>query len=148
MSTRSRIAFVNKDGSVKSVYCHSDGYLSWNGKMLYNHYDSPERAEALVDLGDLSVIHPKIEGGKGHSFSTPDKDVTIAYGRDRGEDENEVAPQVDPSVEAFMDEFRDSIFIEFLYVYQNGGWWATANGRNARLEKLGDLLAQERSVTK
>ena len=38
MSTRSRIAIKQNDGTYKSIYCHSDGYLEHNGYILYNYY--------------------------------------------------------------------------------------------------------------
>jgi len=34
MATRSRIAIENQDGTVTSIYCHFDGYLSGVGKLL------------------------------------------------------------------------------------------------------------------
>ena len=37
MATRSTIAKLGKDGIIKAVYCHSDGYLEHNGKVL-NEY--------------------------------------------------------------------------------------------------------------
>jgi hypothetical protein len=72
MSTRSRIAIENQNGSVTSIYCHFDGYLDGVGKKLFNHYDR-EKTEKLIELGDISVL----------GESTLD---TIAYHRDRNED--------------------------------------------------------------
>lgn len=40
MGTRSSITVKMTDGSFKSVYCHFDGYLDHNGKMLAGHYNS------------------------------------------------------------------------------------------------------------
>ncbi len=60
MSTRSRIAVLQEnDGSVKSVYCHWDGYLSGVGVTLLNHYNTYQRANAVVALGGLSSLHRK-----------------------------------------------------------------------------------------
>jgi hypothetical protein len=72
MSTRSRIAIENQDGTVDSIYCHFDGYLEGVGKTLFNHYDQ-EKLEKLLELGDISSL----------GTSTTD---TVAYCRDRGED--------------------------------------------------------------
>lgn len=41
MSTRSFICVEQDDGSYKGVYCHSDGYLTYNGAMLLDHYTPP-----------------------------------------------------------------------------------------------------------
>lgn len=38
MSTRSTIAIEHADGTVKKVYCHYDGYISHNGKILAEQY--------------------------------------------------------------------------------------------------------------
>jgi hypothetical protein len=72
MSTRSRIAIETESGTVKSIYCHFDGYVSGVGKTLFNHYDR-EKLEKLIELGDISSL----------GESTED---TVAYWRDRGED--------------------------------------------------------------
>jgi hypothetical protein len=72
MATRSRIAIEKENGSVKSIYCHFDGYLSGVGKTLFNHYDK-EKLEKLIELGDISIL-----------VTSPEN--TVAYHRDRGED--------------------------------------------------------------
>lgn len=72
MSTRSRIAIETESGTVKSIYCHFDGYVSGVGKTLYNHYDK-EKLEELIELGDISSLGESTEN-------------TVAYHRDRGED--------------------------------------------------------------
>ena len=38
MSTRSSIGIKYKDGTIKDIYCHYDGYLEYNGQMLYYYY--------------------------------------------------------------------------------------------------------------
>ena len=50
MSTPSFIGVLYKEGIIKFVYCHSDGYPSYLGKMLLEHYNTPKLATALVDL--------------------------------------------------------------------------------------------------
>jgi hypothetical protein len=56
MSTRSRIAIEKQDGTVDSIYCHFDGYLSNNGEKLQNHYSTKEQLEQLIALGDISSL--------------------------------------------------------------------------------------------
>ena len=45
------------------------------------------KVKQLLKLGSsgISTIGPKIKGNKDHSFDTPNKGVTVFYGRDRGE---------------------------------------------------------------
>jgi len=73
MSTRSRIAIENQNGSVTSVYCHFDGYISGVGKTLEKHYTDRSVVEELIELGDLSAL--------GTSPSS-----TSAYSSNRNED--------------------------------------------------------------
>jgi hypothetical protein len=82
------------------VYCHWDGYLSHNGKILFENYSNPFILRDLIDLGDVSSLRPTI--GTKHPFSVLDlpsdspmsKDgkfeelygnMTTFYGRDRSE---------------------------------------------------------------
>lgn len=92
MSTPSFIGVFCKEGIIKFVYCHSDGYPSYLGKMLLEHYNTTELATALVNLGDISMVRERLapDEGEEHSFKTPVREgpkggVTTAYHRDRKE---------------------------------------------------------------
>jgi hypothetical protein len=100
MATRSTIALEFADGTIGQVYCHWDGYLSNNGKLLDNHYTDPFKVRELIDLGGLSSLRPTI--GTKHPFSHYDvpgmtleqysdlyRDMCTFYGRDRGEGESD-----------------------------------------------------------
>ena len=131
MGTRSRIAVMH--GSVcKSVYCHWDGYLDHNGRILQEYYDSA-KANNLVALGDLSSLRPNI--GEKHAFSklevpmdgeAYDKlygDMTTFYGRDRGEE------GCDFKVAHTFEEFLEQVNYcgaEYYYVMKDGVWYAGA----------------------
>jgi hypothetical protein len=97
MATRSTIALEFADGTVQQVYCHWDGYLAHNGKMLQEYYSNPFTLRDLIDLGDLSSLRPTI--GTKHAFSQFElraeevagfklltEDMCTFYGRDRGEE--------------------------------------------------------------
>ena len=79
MSTRSTIALEYADGTVQQVYCHWDGYLDYNGKILQEHYSNPFILRDLIDLGDISSLKPTI--GTKHAFSKFEvpKDAFLAY---------------------------------------------------------------------
>ena len=95
MGTRSTIALEYADGTVHQVYCHWDGYLEHNGKILQKHYSNPFILRDLIDLGDISSLKTTI--GTKHAFSHFDtemkqedydalyRDMTTFYARDRGE---------------------------------------------------------------
>ena len=87
MSTNSTIKIIRKDGSETSIYCHSDGNIEHNGVILQQYFSTPEKVEELLALGDLSYLGTKlVPSTTTHSFETPERDVTIAYHRDRGEE--------------------------------------------------------------
>jgi hypothetical protein len=89
MSTNSSIAVKKSDGVIQSIYCHWDGYPSHNGKMLLKHYNSQEKAEQVISLGDLSFLDASMEKPEGHSYDNAVKGYSVAYGRDRGEEDTE-----------------------------------------------------------
>ena len=88
MATRSSIAFVGKDGKVKSSYCHWDGYPANNGAILLIHYQEPKKVKDLLSFGDISTLKKSVfpSEGSNHSYGNPENNVTVFYGRDRGED--------------------------------------------------------------
>lgn len=105
MATRSTIAVQHANGSVSQVYCHWDGYLEHNGRILQESFNSYERAEALVALGSISSLENDIES-------------TVFYGRDRNEDDTE--PQVFANWSKFEKEMQHE---EYDYVFRNGKWF-------------------------
>ena len=84
MSTRSYIAKELEDGSVRYIYCHFDGYVEHNGRILVDHYSDSDKVNQLLDLGDLSYLSEEI--GEKQDFNQPtSRTWCLAYGRDRGE---------------------------------------------------------------
>ena len=132
MSTRSTIAVLQEDGTVKSTYCHWDGYPSWMGKILLEHYDT-KTANQLLELGELSSLHPRIapEKGEKHSYDKQAEGVTVAYHRDRGD--RPIRTNVSPSLEEYTKRLpydgqsfnyllRDNVW--FVYHYDEPEWIA------------------------
>ena len=62
MGTRSTIALEFADGTVEQVYCHWDGYLEHNGKILQAHYINPFKVKELLALGGFSSLEETVEG--------------------------------------------------------------------------------------
>jgi hypothetical protein len=115
MGTRSNIIVQRTDGKWHSVYCHWDGYLSHNGKILFEHYNSQKLAEGLVKLGDISSLGPKNTKPKGHTFETRVDGYTVYYGRDRKE--KNVDGKIGDSLSAVYPDTEDT-WIEFIYVWK------------------------------
>ena len=128
MGTRSRIAVMHGD-NCKSVYCHWDGYLEYNGSLLQKHYDSA-KANQLVALGDLSSLKPEI--GIQHAFGYHGTELSAEtyekqfgnmctfYGRDRGE--KNVEFQTDSSFESFIERVQGN-GCEWYYIMRDGVWY-------------------------
>lgn len=120
MATRSRIAVMHGE-KCKSVYCHFDGYISGVGKTLLEHYDSA-KANQLVALGDISILAPTVEVFPGctHAWDFPDANITLFYGRDRGEPNTDF--RVDYTFEGFLERVYDC-GAEYYYVMRDGVWY-------------------------
>ena len=117
MSTRSRIAIKNADKTITSVYCHSDGYLEYVGKMLLEHYKDRAKVNALIALGALSSLAEEI--GEKHSFELRGQGVVTAYTRDRGEEfQQETAKDVAELVEQANDSDG-----EYVYLFKGRTWY-------------------------
>lgn len=145
MSTRSWIGRQAADGSVTYIYAHWDGYPAHNGRILVESYTDPAKIDALLALGDLSVLGPEL--GHRHNFNThgqrelwdytadpPVKRLNrhykrgedawcLAYGRDRGE--TDVAAKWAPSADAYYGASAAS-WAEYLYLWRAGAWVVSA----------------------
>ena len=122
MGTHSAILRKREDGRYEGIYCHFDGYLSYNGRILKEYYSDPEKVKGLIALGDLSGLYPLLvppEGTK-HSYNKPAKDITIAYHRDRDEDLNIT---VGPTKESVIEQIDNG---DNVYIFEDGKW--TYNG--------------------
>lgn len=118
MATRSGFIVKTEDG-YKAVYCHWNGYPTYNGRMLLDHYNSGERARELVSMGSISVLAESLELPDGHSFDNPVKGFTVFYGRDRGEKnvETEVHRTLTDAVQSLKKQG-----VEFIYLWDGNQW--------------------------
>lgn len=127
MSTNSRIG-IYENGAVKSIYCHWDGYIEHNGDILFNHYDTAERVNELIMLGDLSVLDCVI--GEKTDFDTPSHNQCIAYHRDRGEELNIRASTIE-----YLSEWE-----EYNYLFKDGKWFVSCDETGYNFKPLKDYL--------
>ena len=155
MATRSTISLEFADGTIGQVYCHWDGYLSNNGKMLQEYYSNPFVLRDLIDLGSLSSLRPTI--GTKHPFSmfeanmTQDefynlyRDMCTFYGRDRGESESDATYFKD-----FADYEVNGQAEEYDYILRNvngvATWFVSDHGGDYIL--LTEALAKEAEAEK
>ena len=123
MSTNSTIA-IKTDNGYEAIYCHNDGYFDYMYPMLDTWYNSQERAEALVSLGDASFIAKRLAPSQDstHHFDHPEKDVSIFYHRDRGEPWH----QNEPNFYLTKGEVLKTQY--YTYIFEDGQWKAYQHG--------------------
>lgn len=107
MSTHATIAYHNSETDrVLTIYCHSDGYPSHVGKLLKEHWNSPDLAAKLVAGGDISYLGKTI-------------DQTCVYARDRGDKWIHVKYDEFDNYDEFLEEFQSHAHN---YVFTDGEW--------------------------
>ncbi|MCL2120176.1 MAG: hypothetical protein FWH27_17310 [Planctomycetaceae bacterium] len=123
MSTRSAIAIAREDGCVHAIYCHYDGYLSHVGQMLNMHYTDAAKVQRLMELGDISSLHERIEPHQNekHSYREPAEGVVVAYHRDSGEPYSK--PKEYISKDELLDKANEHFGARYIYAFEEGVWW-------------------------
>ena len=121
MATRSTIAKLGKDGIIKAVYCHSDGYLEYNGKILNEYYKDESKVDELLAHGDISTLDQNI--GEKLPFNDymlfHEKKQCRFYHRDRGEDL--MFNEFESDIEYL--EWANEVANGFIYLYAYGAWY-------------------------
>lgn len=146
MSTRSYIAIENADKTIDAIYCHNDGYIENNGRLLNEYYQDPERVQELIALGDLSSLGQQVEPDKyvqkyGFFYDSPEfvklsmeeqmriqegRTSCVAYHRDRGEDFRQLHFK---NSRSFSINCNDGM-IDYFYLFKRDaktgqwGWYA------------------------
>lgn len=110
MGTRSLIGLCHEDNSITYIRCTHDSYN--NGKLLINHYNTPELISELLSHGEISSL--------GDSL-----DTTHFYHRDYGED-------LEISRARDMDSFIDAGLItsDYIFLFNNNEWLTLSNKRD------------------
>ena len=133
MGTRSRIGYELPDDSVVSVYCHYDGHVQSNGRVLVEHYQDRDAVKELIDGGSMSSLHTtylwvtaavRDENGavvtdeKGNWIYSPTRDAQPLYHTERGE-------ELDVDHTSFDEFISGNSGEEYAYLYDlNGNWKA------------------------
>ena len=110
MSTRSEIAIENKDGSISSVYCHSDGYIEHNGCCLNKYYNSHDLALSIINQNDCSYLGETIEDSRFYNSWRNENTKSKKYNNEA----------------CFMQDFNNDIFAEYIYLFKNNKWYVSA----------------------
>lgn len=118
MGTPSMIGCFNDEtGTVTATYCHYDGYLEYNGKMLVENYNTPERAEAVANAGYLSALEEDLNKSIAESIHTG-------------------KPVVYKSVEDYQQSGYDHASAHYLYLFDGENWFFASRGGERRFEEV------------
>jgi len=115
MATRSSIAIQEADGTVSGIYCHWDGNLGTNGRILKDHYTDTAKIRELISLGSLSSLRAQI--GEKQDFDKPtNHEWCVVYGRDREEDNTH--PRNFDNIEHWLEAMGE----EYNYLWDGSEW--------------------------
>ena len=111
MSTRGRLGIELADGSILSIYNHFDSYPEFLGVKLVENFNTREKVEALVDLGDISALWTNL----GWDNETLPETGPLPYSS-RGED---CPPRLDADLCEYLLPAGSE---EYAYLFTNGEW--------------------------
>ena len=113
MATRSVIAKLDDKG-VQAIYCHNNGYLSNNGKILDQHYANEVKVDNLIAQGDCSSLKDTIED-------------TIFYHRDKGDCYEGVKAVNLNNETKLLEHAFETCDAELVYMFAYGSWYVYDN---------------------
>lgn len=135
MATRSTISIHQKDGVINTVYCHYDGYYEYNGVILYNFYNTPEKVKELISHGSISSLGTVI--GEKHTFGNSYYGCTF-YHRDRGEEKEIMESKVSDGVNPYENLDKNKEDFNYIFVEETGEW--IVSEWDEKYEKLEDAF--------
>ena len=113
MSTRAHIVKKLGNGKYIGIYHHNDGYPEYLGELLLTYYDTEDKLDKLISLGDMSFAGPIPEDDPKlwdrQSGYRSDKCRTY---KGRGES----------GCDARVGDLEDFIGEDFTYVFEDGKW--------------------------
>lgn len=134
MATRSFISIKHSDGTFSGVYCHCDGYVEFNGKILKEEYQDRKKVIELIDGGEISSLKTRrtwssgsmlrdengehICDDQGFIMMENDREPQPLYFSERGE--TDVEPKHFKSHKEMWD-YAKGYGCEYLYIYEDVG---------------------------
>jgi len=107
MSTRSDIIIKDGENQYRGIYCHWDGYPSYNGRILLENYTTQDAVDELIQEGNLSELHGSPQ-------------ACVSYHRWRGEAKNI----------KFSSQLSDLVQQDYSYLFEDGKWYWCAGDNN------------------
>lgn len=138
MSTRAYICIEQQNNTYLGVYCHSAGYLTHTGSILFDYYQSEEKIKKLIELGNLLILKPNLEPDKNHPhcFNNPQIGVSLFYGRD-GNYQNTSSKIIN------LNNLINHFWIEHCYLYKlDHNWYYIENKEKTKQILLKNALSK------
>lgn len=120
MATRSTIWIKNADNTYIGIYCHWAGYLTHNGRILFEHYSNESKVRELIAFGSASCIEEECSQPIAHTFDNPIPGYSVFYARDRGEKVKQLKA---------LNEFQTQREC-YNYIFQDGKWFFSTGRHN------------------
>lgn len=121
MSTNSRIGYL-ENGQVTSVYCHSDGYISYNGVLLNECYKDIDKIKVLVNTNAISSLGTKVNNT---NFMEYDCEVPVTER---------------------LEEYKSHAFYHYLFDTEKGKWKVYHENRAAWLDDVVNVLSEFKRI--
>ena len=150
MATRSAIAIKHGRDTIKSVYCHWDGYPEHNGRILQEYWFTRILINQLIEMGVISslgaTIGKKVEFDATPEYIQNDFEMAISYqcvfyNRDRGENTSFRTFET----EAEFVEHYDDVGAEYFYLFDNGVWYVR-DYRDVEWKEVESLLTKQKET--
>ena len=128
MSTSARIAKREDDGTVRSVYCHYDGYPSYAGKLLRHYYTDPEIVDIVMNFGNFRALEEHVSDISFYITASSPMDERAMRHASMGD---------------FL-EYGSKSASEYLYLFDQNRWrcWSTWSGGEIQLSEETDKEPQ------
>lgn len=120
MVTRSLIGIMREDNKIEYVHCLYDGYLEHNGKILAEFYNTAQKVEELLQLGNIEYLNETIS--KTEFFE---------------EERDNNATKLAEDLTEYEEDFAASA-CEYAYVFMNNEWYyLSVNTKSSEWKKIG-----------
>jgi len=137
MATRSLIGIVNEDKTITAIYCHFDSYINHTGKILFEYYKDRSKITQLMKLGDISFLEKNLYPTTDlHDYVNPEKNVVVAYSRDRNET---LKYSTFNDTHSFIKEKGN---YSYLYLFTLDNKWTVTTDTSSDLVDLESLICE------
>jgi hypothetical protein len=129
-----RIGYEDSKGIIHSVYIHWDSFPEHIGSILLNNYNSYDKAKALVEPGNISLIPKPIDMSS---------DPVPTYYKSKGQDWVKIKPNRDYSIPMWLRMNQDKVYF---YLYTGNRWMLILHSYHIFSKKEGGGIMERRRI--